>query len=760
MGRIFLSYSREDRSCAEALARVLEDGGHEVWWDRHIDTGTQFSKEIEQALDRADLVVVAWSRDAAESAWVRDEAATARDSGRLLPVTVDGSQAPLGFRQFQTLDLKRWKGGKKDPRTEVLLNAVERRLKTGTAVPRATNREHDPTATDRFKALPRRAAAGAAVALLLISAALVFFLRAERAQTSLAVAVLPFSDLSPTHDKAYLAEGIGEQILSSLGTVPKLRVIGRTSAMAIGPDPDPHKLRSTLGITHLVEGSARTLANEIRVDVRLIRTSDGSEVWTHEYRGSLNDIFRIQDDVAKSVTDQLNLALAPQTAAAPKAPVDAYEMYLAARALQHTRTLANLERASAIARQLVTKAPTYAPGHALLSELNYMLSDTEDAFGSVPISKARTIAIAEAQRAIRLAPNAPEGYAALGLATIDIPGPQTIAALRKAIQLDPSRGELRIWLGLAFTSLKRNDEAAEQYRAASEMEPLWFPPVLNLANVLQASNRFPDALRAIEEFRARGGSRAMAFVMEADAKAAASDFSGAVAAYRQALMADPEARDAGEFMADTLWFVGLHPTAANLGRMSDFMRDLLSGDEEALERRVASDPRAVWGNSDQTIIVRTLAKRRDWQDILAVYDARPGQQNICASPPYFAPSVILALRQVGRAEEASRNLSCFQQSISSQLQMTYRSADDFAGELEEMQAAALALRGDGRAIDWLNRAVDRGWVGFFFSPNLHDWREFDALWADPRMNAVQQRINGIIARERAETIKELRQEPR
>src|SRR5689334_25147831 len=91
MGTIFLSYARDDQACAATLARVLEDAGHEVWWDRRIDSGEEFAIEIETALDRADVVLVAWSAHAAKSAWVRDEAATGRDDGRLLPVTIDGS---------------------------------------------------------------------------------------------------------------------------------------------------------------------------------------------------------------------------------------------------------------------------------------------------------------------------------------------------------------------------------------------------------------------------------------------------------------------------------------------------------------------------------------------------------------------------------------------------------------------------------------------------------------------------------------------
>lgn len=105
---VFLSYSREDLASARRIALALENAGHSIWWDREIRGGTQYAKEIDQALAAADVVVVLWSVHSIVSAWVRDEAEAGRDSGRLLPVTLDGSRPPLGFRQYQTIDLTRW----------------------------------------------------------------------------------------------------------------------------------------------------------------------------------------------------------------------------------------------------------------------------------------------------------------------------------------------------------------------------------------------------------------------------------------------------------------------------------------------------------------------------------------------------------------------------------------------------------------------------------------------------------------------------
>ena len=91
MASVFLSYDHENVSLARPIAKMIEKAGHNVWWDQHIQGGAQFSKAIEQALDNADAVVVLWSTKSIDSAWVRDEAAAGRDSGRLVPVLLDAS---------------------------------------------------------------------------------------------------------------------------------------------------------------------------------------------------------------------------------------------------------------------------------------------------------------------------------------------------------------------------------------------------------------------------------------------------------------------------------------------------------------------------------------------------------------------------------------------------------------------------------------------------------------------------------------------
>ena len=110
MSRIFLSYARDDVDAARHLAEGLDQAGHDVWWDRHLHGGSRFDKEIEEALSNAEAVVVIWSKASLDFAWVKDEAAEARDFERLVPISIGSARPPLGFRQFHTINLGSWNG--------------------------------------------------------------------------------------------------------------------------------------------------------------------------------------------------------------------------------------------------------------------------------------------------------------------------------------------------------------------------------------------------------------------------------------------------------------------------------------------------------------------------------------------------------------------------------------------------------------------------------------------------------------------------
>jgi tetratricopeptide (TPR) repeat protein len=126
MASLFLSYDHDDVARAMAIAAALEAEGHSVWSDRAIHGGAEFNNEIEKAVEESDAVVVLWSGNSVRSPWVRDEAGEGRDRGRLVPVLIDQVKPPMGFRQYQTVDLSGWNGGRRIPRLPELVDAIDK----------------------------------------------------------------------------------------------------------------------------------------------------------------------------------------------------------------------------------------------------------------------------------------------------------------------------------------------------------------------------------------------------------------------------------------------------------------------------------------------------------------------------------------------------------------------------------------------------------------------------------------------------------
>lgn len=164
MTDIFLSYAREDQARVAPLAAALTAAGFDVWWDRRLAGGAEFSKETEEQLNKARVILVAWSRAACESMWVADEATVGRNKGNLVPIVLDGAEPRIGFRQIQTIDFSDWRGGAQEAPAAALIEAVRARLGAASGM--------KPPAP----AKPRRrfyAAAGAAAIAALAAAAFV-----------------------------------------------------------------------------------------------------------------------------------------------------------------------------------------------------------------------------------------------------------------------------------------------------------------------------------------------------------------------------------------------------------------------------------------------------------------------------------------------------------------------------------------------------------------------------------------------------------
>lgn len=314
MADIFLSYARADQPRIERIAKALEQAGYSVWWDRHIEGGSQFSKDIEEQIEQARAVIVAWSETSIESEWVRDEAAFARDADKLVPITLDATLPPIGFRQRQAIDLSE----KADEAAAMSsLKAVLDKLVGGS--------HGDITPVAKTPSFPR--AALFAIPVIFIIAITGFFAlrgtgedtpttnaQIENRDARDSVAVLPFVAQSSSEDDQYFADGVTEEILNRLDAIDELRVLPRTTVFSLRDNKERlDALTQTLGVDYVVEGSLRRGGDTVRVIARLVRGRDSETLWSNTYDGSDEDVLQFQSDIAEKVAGSLDVLLDERT---------------------------------------------------------------------------------------------------------------------------------------------------------------------------------------------------------------------------------------------------------------------------------------------------------------------------------------------------------------------------------------------------------------------------------------------------------------
>lgn len=363
MADVFLSYARGDRTVAERLANAIGETGLTVWWDRHIKGGAEFSRDIERQLDEAAHVLVLWSKEAVDSRWVRDEASVAADSKRLVSATIDGTPPPLGFRQFQTIDLKRWaaKGATIPPE---LADALE----VEPAAPAAARPSPPPR---------RRLVVAVIGALLLAGAATVAIVRpepfdrvlsGERRSDGLALAIMPFDTADgPAID--YLGAGLASALADSLAPLSGLKITAATSTQALaGKGLTAPDIAKKLAVTHLVEGNVQKLGERFNISVRLIEAKRSEQIWTRSFEGAVAELQEIKSRMARELAGALRARLGVgEGEIADRSNVDAraYEAYLRAleRVSVRDRREARLEAIKQF-RLAASIDPDFADAHA------------------------------------------------------------------------------------------------------------------------------------------------------------------------------------------------------------------------------------------------------------------------------------------------------------------------------------------------------------------------------------------------------------
>ena len=569
MARVFLSYARDDEARVRPLAQALEADGHSVWWDQHIAGGDQFAQAIEQALDSADAVVVVWTEASCRSAWVRDEAAAGRDSNRLVPICLDGCIPPLGFRQFQAIDLKGWNGRANAKALEPLKQAIA--AKAGGASAARPAPKPSRTRLPRWLDRPRAIATAAAL-LLLVAAALVvprFGAFASSDSLTPKIALGDFAVVSPDLPPG-MARAMQDEILAAFGAENAVAVIAASGASQ--PDAAPFVL----------DGSIRKDSDALRFTLNLKDSGSGTALWSRAFDRAAADPLATRQ-VALAGSQVVRCGLWGASADPRRMPEEALALYLQLCNEQWGGS-PDEQRVLEAARRVTVALPDFSFGWSALALAAVPLSQ-----GTGPEATAiRQEGLEAARKAGELDRFNPEGYMAeAGLLPVGRFAERE-ALLKKAISVRPSEcGCERTVYGDFLASVGRMDEAVEQYRRAQAMMPLSPAVSERLAHALYLSGREEE------------GERTVAQMLQV--------WPDAVSLRLVKLKSALWTRRYDEALA-MLEQPGLHLTTEQVGALKATFQALRSGDSRARAaasgtlRAMASDPRR-----NNRIVVAALA---------------------------------------------------------------------------------------------------------------------------------------------------------
>jgi adenylate cyclase len=468
VARIFLSYARDDVDAAKQLASCIGEEGHDVWWDRHLHGGSRFAAEIDKALKEAEAVVVLWSPTSIDSAWVQDEAAEGRDSGRLVPVSLGSAKPPLGFRQFQTIDLGPWDGTGTPKAIGELIEAIGRTC--GTEGQTSGPAKPEEPAGKKKKA---------------------------------SVCVLPFINMSGEPEQEYFSDGISEDIITDLSKVSALSVVARNTAFTFkGQTVDVKEVAKTLGVTYVLEGSVRKAGNRVRITAQLIDGAEGDHVWADRYDRDLDDIFEIQDEISKAIVEALKVKLLPAERRAIESRgtsnVEAYDLYLMARQQWISGTFGTVRREQSIARlckEATLLDPDYAQAWALMGlaqlELRFVHGHDEDALSA-------------AEHALQINPGLAEGHC-IKARYLEEEGHTEEAErqIRTALKLDPDSWEVNREAARMLFRHGHIQEAIPFFEKAASLNDTDWHNAVMLITCYKGAGDEPNLLRAAQLVRER-----------------------------------------------------------------------------------------------------------------------------------------------------------------------------------------------------------------------------------------------------------------
>lgn len=503
MARVFLSYSREDQALARQLVAALENGGCSVWWDGLLSGGERFSRTTAAELAKADAVVVVWSKISIDSHWVHDEATDGRDRGRLVPVSIDGTMPPLGFRQFQVLDLSQWKGKPGTPEIIQLIHSIH-----AIAAGSSTAPQMQPLPA-RARGVSRRVVMGSVASLALAGGAFTAWRRHWffSAASPNSIAVLPFRNLSGDPNQEYFSEGLAEETRLALARNPQLTVTATTSSSMFRNSVESAVAIATkLGVLYILEGSVQHANDLVRIGLKLIDGRTGQTGWFKSLDLAFKDIFGIQDKVSSEVANALTAQVSGEGVRSAQGAVAesggttnaaAFDALMRGRAqYNNVNGQAALEAAVKYFDEAINIDANYSAAYANRSKC---LADLAGNYASLQeIPGLNRDAIGAARRAVALAPKYSDGHSALGFALLF--GQLSLSEARGPFTQSRESGWGNASTLLEFARFSafdgKGDQAIEASQRALVLDPVNVRAHAAHCRVLYSTRRYTEAVVA------------------------------------------------------------------------------------------------------------------------------------------------------------------------------------------------------------------------------------------------------------------------
>ncbi len=317
------------------------------------------------------------------------------------------------------------------------------------------------------------------------------------------IAVLPFENLSDDKANAYFAEGIQDEILTRLSRIADLKVISRTSTAKYKSAPDNlREIANQLGVANILEGSVQKSNDQVRVNVQLINAMTDAHLWADIYDRKLTDIFVVESDVAKTIADTLQAKLSGSEqralSARPTENAEAYQLYLKGRFFWNKRTAADLRKSIEFFDQAIARDPNYALAYAALAQAELLLPGYDGGPPNEWFPKAESAA----KHALTLDDNSSDAHTALAMVKqlyqFDTLG--AIAEFERAIQLNPNDATAHHWLANhSFSALGQVDREIAAVKRALELDPLSLIINTNLGQAYVYARRFDDAIAQLHK---------------------------------------------------------------------------------------------------------------------------------------------------------------------------------------------------------------------------------------------------------------------